>query len=136
MNMLMDYYDNEGDSVMRYVCPDIIEIEDDDDVVEIKPDIKHEIITIEDEKPYKKKYIPKPVKRNVWNKWVGKALGTSLCLCCKLTEIDKMSFHCGHIIAEKNGGEISVDNLRPICQSCNSSMGTQNMDEFIKKYKL
>ncbi len=132
----MDYFDEEGDSIMRYICPDILEIDDEDEVIEINPEIKHEIITIEDEKPYKKKYIPLPVKRNVWNKWVGKALGTSLCLCCKLTEIDKMSFHCGHVIAEKNGGEISTNNLRPICQSCNSSMGTQNMDEFIKKYKL
>ena len=45
-----------------------------------------------------------------------------------------MSFHCGHIIAESKGGELSVNNLKPICQSCNSSMGTQNMDEYIKKY--
>ncbi len=132
----MDEYDYEGDSIMRSIYPVIFEIED-DDVVEFTPPIKkHEIITIEDDKPYKKKYIPLPVKRNVWNKWIGKAFGTSLCLCCKLTEIDKMSFHCGHVIAEKHGGKICVDNLRPICQSCNSSMGTQNMDEFIKKYKL
>ena len=45
-----------------------------------------------------------------------------------------MSFHCGHIIAESKGGELSVNNLKPICQSCNSSMGTQNMDEYIEKY--
>ena len=47
-----------------------------------------------------------------------------------------MSFHCGHIISEANGGEIKLDNLRPICHSCNSSMGTVNMDEFIIKYGL
>lgn len=47
-----------------------------------------------------------------------------------------MSFHCGHVISEKNNGEITVDNLRPICQNCNSSMGTTDMDEFISKYKL
>jgi len=134
--MLMDQYDHEGDSIMHRIV-EVVDVED-DDVVEIQPPkIKPEIITIEDEpKPYKKKYIPLPVKRKVWDKWIGKAFGTSLCLCCKLTEIDKMSFHCGHVISERNGGEISVNNLRPICQSCNLSMGTQNMKEFIKKYKL
>ena len=43
-----------------------------------------------------------------------------------------MSFNCGHIIAEVNGGETNVSNLRPICQNCNSSMGITNMDDFMK----
>ncbi len=55
----------------------------------------------------------------------------------------------GHVIAEINGGELEPENLKPICQSCNSSMGsllakankpalrgTTNMNEFIRKYKL
>ena len=47
-----------------------------------------------------------------------------------------MDFHCGHIISEFNGGNLDVENLKPICQPCNSSMKTMNMDEFIKKYKI
>jgi len=47
-----------------------------------------------------------------------------------------MNFHCGHVVSEINGGELEPENLKPICQSCNSSMGTTNMNEFIKKYKL
>jgi 5-methylcytosine-specific restriction endonuclease McrA len=27
-----------------------------------------------------------------------------------------------------------VSNLKPICQNCNSSMGTKNMDEFMKDF--
>ena len=46
-----------------------------------------------------------------------------------------MSFNCGHIIAEANGGELIVSNLKPICQNCNSSMGTKNMDDFMKGFK-
>ena len=38
------------------------------------------------------------------------------------------------IISEKNGGEINVDNIIPICSDCNSSMGYTNMDKFITKY--
>jgi hypothetical protein len=44
-------------------------------------------------------------------------------------------FHCGHVISEFNGGEISFENLRPICFSCNSHMGTTNWDEYEKKCK-
>jgi frataxin-like iron-binding protein CyaY len=83
---------------------------------------------------YKKKLIPPPLKRNVWHKYIGEDIGKAKCLCCKLADITQMSFHCGHIIAESKGGELSVNNLKPICQSCNSSMGTQNMDEYIEKY--
>jgi 5-methylcytosine-specific restriction endonuclease McrA len=83
---------------------------------------------------YKKKPIPPPLKRNVWHKYIGEDIGKAKCLCCKLADITQMSFHCGHIIAESKGGELSVNNLKPICQSCNSSMGTQNMDEYIEKY--
>lgn len=79
----------------------------------------------------KKKTIPLTLKRNVWNKHIGEDVGKTLCLCCKLTDITQMNFSCGHIISEFNGGDIKLDNLKPICVSCNSSMGTKNMDEFI-----
>ena len=46
-----------------------------------------------------------------------------------------MSFHCGHIIAEVNGGDIIVSNLKPICQNCNSSMGTKNINDFMLQFK-
>jgi hypothetical protein len=84
----------------------------------------------------KKKIIPLALRRNVWNKHIGEEIGKTLCLCCKLSNISQMNFSCGHIISETNGGEINLENLKPICVSCNSSMGTQNMDEFIKIYKL
>ena len=93
---------------------------------------------IKKDKPPKnrKKLIPLTLKRKVWEKQIGEDIGKSKCLCCRLTDITQMSFHCGHIISEANGGEIKLDNLRPICHSCNSSMGTVNMDEFIIKYGL
>lgn len=87
-------------------------------------------------KPYKKKKIPIALKRKVWSKWIGEDIGKTKCLCCKLTDITQMNFSCGHIMAESKGGELNVDNLKPICASCNSSMGNQNMEEFIAQYKL
>lgn len=84
----------------------------------------------------KKKSIPLSLKRKVWNDHIGESIGKARCVCCKLTDITQMSFSCGHVIAEINGGALKLDNLRPICISCNSSMGTKNMDEFISEYGL
>lgn len=78
----------------------------------------------------KKKSVPKVVKDHAWNRWIGDEVAKTKCLCCGLNEIKMNSFHCGHIIAEVNGGKTSVENLRPICASCNLSMGTENMEEF------
>lgn len=89
---------------------------------------------VEEKKKEKKKPIPVALKRKVWAKWMGEDIGKAKCMCCKLTDITQLNFHCGHIIAEAMGGELKVDNLKPICQSCNSYMGTTNMDEFMKKY--
>ena len=82
----------------------------------------------------KKKTIPVTLKRKVWSKWIGEDKGKDFCCCCKLTEISQLNFSCGHIISEFNGGELKIDNLKPICTSCNSSMGTQNMDEYMTRY--
>lgn len=93
---------------------------------EIKERIKERIVK------KKKKHIPSTIKRLVWNAHIGEEIGKSKCLCCKITDITQLSFNCGHIIAESNGGEMIVSNLKPICQNCNSSMGTKDMNEFMR----
>jgi 5-methylcytosine-specific restriction endonuclease McrA len=86
-------------------------------------------------KKKKKKSISATIKRLVWNINIGETIGKAKCLCCNSTDITQMSFNCGHIIAEANGGETIVSNLKPICQNCNSSMGTKNMKDFMKTLK-
>lgn len=86
-------------------------------------------------KNIKKKTIPSTVKKLVWNTNIGEEIGKTKCLCCRSTDITQMSFNCGHIIAEVNGGNTIVSNLKPICQNCNSSMGTKNMNEFMLSLK-
>jgi 5-methylcytosine-specific restriction endonuclease McrA len=80
---------------------------------------------------YKKKNIPSTIKKLVWNTYIGENIGKTKCLCCKLTDIHQISFHCGHIIPQVNGGKNCVSNLYPICQNCNSSMGKKNMNDFM-----
>jgi 5-methylcytosine-specific restriction endonuclease McrA len=89
---------------------------------------------VEPIKKYTKKSIPKSLKKLCWDKWIGPQKGISQCLCCKHQNIRQIEFHCGHVVAEKSGGQTVVDNLRPICAQCNLSMGTMDMFEFQKKY--
>jgi len=78
----------------------------------------------------KKRNIPAALRRLVWHTYIGEEVGRARCWCCDVTLISQLSFHCGHVISEACGGELSVDNLRPICQNCNSSMRTRNMLQF------
>ena len=91
-------------------------------------------VLIKDSKKIRKNKIPKCVKNNSWDKYIGKNIGEALCICCNIKVIDSKNFIGGHIIYEKNGGDINVDNIIPICTECNSSMGYTNMDEFITKF--
>jgi len=86
------------------------------------------------EKEKKKKPIPKAVRKIIWDTYIGPDIIRHRCLCCKRALIDNMSFDCGHIVSEKDGGTQEITNLRPICSACNNSMGTQNMIEYIKTY--
>jgi len=78
----------------------------------------------------KKKTVPKVLRDLAWSKWIGEDIGKAKCLCCEINDIKMSSFHCGHVIAEVNGGKTEVDNLRPICSACNLSMGSENLNTF------
>lgn len=77
--------------------------------------------------------IPKSLKNKVWNEYIGKEKGVGICMCCG-SEIDSKKFDCGHIEAVVKGGKTILENLRPICSTCNKSMGDQNLLEFKEKY--
>lgn len=86
-------------------------------------------------KTYKKQSISSTLKRKVWDTYIGQTIGQHKCLCCNLTDITQLSFHCGHIVPESKGGETTLSNLLPICQNCNSSMGTKNMIDFMNNFR-
>ena len=85
-------------------------------------------------KSTRRKNIPASVKNHVWNHYIGEDINKHRCLCCKKVPITNRAFHVGHVISVKDGGNDEISNLRPICPSCNYSMGTENMVEFVKTY--
>lgn len=113
-----------------------IKINEETKIIESKDTKNNSNIKKTNTKPIKpKKKISATLKRLVWNTNIGEEIGKTKCLCCKSTDITQMSFHCGHVVAEANGGELIVSNLKPICQNCNSSMGTKNMNDFMDTFK-
>ena len=79
-----------------------------------------------------KEYIPKILKEQVWLKYMGNFCRKQ-CPCCKNNIISSFYFNCGHIVSERFGGVVSIDNLVPICGQCNSSMYTKNLFTFMKE---
>tara|TARA_B100000073_G_scaffold88580_1_gene69448 strand:+ start:298 stop:1380 length:1083 start_codon:yes stop_codon:yes gene_type:complete len=81
-----------------------------------------------------KKNIPKPVRTQVWrnefeDETTGKCPFFAQCNTILNNSISN-GWHCGHIISDVNGGGIEASNLRPICASCNCSMGPRNWNEY------
>jgi len=81
-----------------------------------------------------KEPIPKAVRMKVWNLFIGTDKATGKCFCCRDRSIDQQEFQCGHVVSEYDGGRVTIQNLRPICGLCNSSMGTKNMIEWMTQY--
>lgn len=87
-------------------------------------------IKISNTKKKTKLKIPQSLRIATWKKYVGEEHGKAICLCCKSAEISVFTFHCAHVIAECKGGQLTLDNLRPVCPSCNLSMGNQNLIDY------
>ena len=79
----------------------------------------------------RRKCIPAPLRRKVWNTYMGEECGKGKCICCGDNVITPFMFECGHVISDHQGGTISIENLRPICCICNRSMGKQNMEIYM-----
>lgn len=84
--------------------------------------------------PKAKRAVPKKVRDDSWNKYVGTDKGEAPCICCRTSTISKSEFHAGHVISEAKGGLATVENIRPICGGCNLSMGTRDMREFVQTH--
>ena len=80
----------------------------------------------------KKKTISKSLKTAIWDKYIGKDKRSAYCICCVNVEIKIEDFHAGHIIPECFEGKTHEINLLPVCSQCNASMGSINMNVFIK----
>ena len=82
--------------------------------------------------------IGKKLRSMVWDKYNSfskiKARGdnfASCYVCRKMLEHE--NFQCGHIIPFFYGGENTIDNLEPVCGSCNTDMRLENLYRYKKR---
>jgi hypothetical protein len=82
-----------------------------------------------------RKSLPQAVRHAVWNAWTpgGAKAGEGACASCGRS-ITQQDYDCGHVVARACGGSDTVDNLRPVCRPCNTSMGTVDMRDFVAKH--
>lgn len=78
-----------------------------------------------------KQTIPPILREKVWLTFFKTIEGS--CYCCR-SRLTMRSYHCGHIISEHNGGTTTLENLVPVCKSCNSSMGVMNLYAYKERF--
>lgn len=73
--------------------------------------------------PKRKAKIPAAIQEAIWILKMGRVFeGKCLTTWCP-NIITVFDYHAGHDIPESKGGDVSVENLYPICARCNLSMG-------------
>jgi HNH endonuclease len=83
----------------------------------------------------KRRSIPKQVQDLLWIKYEPKNSTIGKCYSCGVEiRLVPRNYDAGHVISRYNGGSDEISNLRPICRSCNLSMGTRDMSEYMKTY--
>ena len=76
-----------------------------------------------------RKAIPKKIRGEAWKAQFGTST-EGFCYCCRKGLDIFDDWHAGHIVSHASGGTDTAANLRPVCASCNLSMGTEHMDAF------
>lgn len=79
-----------------------------------------------------KQKISTKLKENIWNTYYNSKTKKQCPISNCKKFITNKKFHAGHIISEKNGGNLEIDNLHPICATCNTKMSIKNWVEYDK----
>lgn len=66
--------------------------------------------------------IPRALREQVWLVNIGKQFEKKCLIEWCSNIINVFDFHVGHDIPESKGGKTNIENLKPICARCNTSM--------------
>ena len=133
---LIEQLEKQKNEIELRMKEEIKKQEEEKKILEAEAEEKRKNDEEKKENKKKKQSIPKNVRIIIWNHYIGEDIIKHKCLCCKKVTISNTNFEVGHVLSEKNGGSHEINNLRPICFSCNHSMGPENMVDFVVKYGL
>jgi len=72
-----------------------------------------------------KEHIPKRIRELVWTTYNREVYSNKCYVTWCNNIINVFNFQVGHDIPESKGGTLDINNLKPICGSCNLSMGNK-----------
>jgi len=72
--------------------------------------------------------IPKKLREKLWKSYFETSM-LGKCYVC-VDDIEFTNFECGHVVSVFYGGKNDLDNLRPVCHTCNNDMGAKDMEEY------
>lgn len=76
---------------------------------------------------------PNALKQQVWIKYNGPIFNAKCKVIWCNNILTPFTFEAGHNIPHSKGGKTTIENLQPICGSCNKSMSDKyTIDEFNK----
>jgi hypothetical protein len=73
---------------------------------------------------FKRKRFTQDQREIVWRQFYGDRL-EALCVCCGFRTVRPSTSHLAHITALASDGLNEIENIVPICQSCNLATGTK-----------
>lgn len=77
--------------------------------------------------------IPKKIREKIWKDIFNDNMVGNCYVC--MENIRFTDFECGHVISVFYGGTNGLNNLKPVCKTCNNDMGTMNMEEYKKLFQ-
>jgi hypothetical protein len=83
----------------------------------------------------RKKPIPQALKWQTWIRYAGENFKAKCATPWCHNIMNVTNFQAGHKQAEAAGGPTTLENLIPICASCNQSMGTEHFDIWARRGK-
>lgn len=100
----------------------------------VKHDWKsHLIYGIKENMNGSQKTLPRSQILKCWENAYGNC-SRAKCYVCDIHQITLFNCHLGHIQAKARGGETTIENIIPICASCNHEMRTMNLEDYKQKY--
>lgn len=95
----------------------------------LKQDKNVEKVKIDFENVEKRPFIPFTLREQVWKKYSANISDHGKCYTCN-KDINFTDMECGHIKAHALGGAAILENLMPVCRTCNRDMGIMDLNEY------
>lgn len=130
IQQMLDSLHTSTETVVSHTTPSqptdpVVQSESEFDVRFTKPE--------SDEKNVPRKHYSKSDIETVWNTYLGHEL-EGVCILCGVKRIffdDRLTWEMAHVKSHVEGGSGELSNIRPICFTCNRSMGSKHFMTFL-----